>query len=285
MKVVIDELKDKGLRDKYIVLVGGAPLNEEFGKAVGADAYCRDAAVAAETAQALVLASAGARAAWRLMAELTVIRWRDIPMQVVARGDGATSARALLSDRFQEAVDASAMVAGSDRLRRLHGEMGWTGARAATTSRRRSRPRPTRLEADGPTRSCAPRSAPAACAAGSRAVTDTVVSSATREVVIGVGRPFVIIGERINPTGPAEARRRDEGRRLLDRDRRHARAGRGGRAHAGRERRHPARRRARDPRGRRSAWSSRSPTCRCRSTPRSWRRWRPAWPRTRASRS
>jgi methylmalonyl-CoA mutase cobalamin-binding domain/chain len=56
MKVVIDELVAKGLRDKYIVLVGGAPLNEEFGKAVGADAYCRDAAVAAETAQALVLA-------------------------------------------------------------------------------------------------------------------------------------------------------------------------------------------------------------------------------------
>jgi len=56
MKVVIDELAAKGLRDKYIVMVGGAPLNEEFGKAVGADAYCRDAAVAAETAQALVLA-------------------------------------------------------------------------------------------------------------------------------------------------------------------------------------------------------------------------------------
>jgi methylmalonyl-CoA mutase cobalamin-binding domain/chain len=56
MKVVIDELTAKGLRDKYIVLVGGAPLNEEFGKAVGADAYCRDAAVASETAQALVLA-------------------------------------------------------------------------------------------------------------------------------------------------------------------------------------------------------------------------------------
>jgi 5-methyltetrahydrofolate--homocysteine methyltransferase len=44
------------LRDKYIVMVGGAPLNEEFGKAVGADAYCRDAAVAAETAQALFMA-------------------------------------------------------------------------------------------------------------------------------------------------------------------------------------------------------------------------------------
>jgi len=55
-KVVIDELSAKGLRDKYIVMVGGAPLNEEFGKAVGADAYCRDAAVAAETAQALVMA-------------------------------------------------------------------------------------------------------------------------------------------------------------------------------------------------------------------------------------
>ena len=54
MKVVIDTLKEKGIRDDYIVLVGGAPLNEEFGKAVGADAYCRDAAVAAETAQALV---------------------------------------------------------------------------------------------------------------------------------------------------------------------------------------------------------------------------------------
>lgn len=51
MKVVIDTLKEKGIRDDYIVLVGGAPLNEEFGKAVGADAYCRDAAVAVETAK------------------------------------------------------------------------------------------------------------------------------------------------------------------------------------------------------------------------------------------
>jgi methylmalonyl-CoA mutase cobalamin-binding domain/chain len=56
MKVVIDALKEKGIRDDYIVLVGGAPLNEEFGKAIGADAYCRDAAVASETAQALVQA-------------------------------------------------------------------------------------------------------------------------------------------------------------------------------------------------------------------------------------
>jgi methylmalonyl-CoA mutase cobalamin-binding domain/chain len=51
MKVVIDTLKARGIRDDYIVLVGGAPLNEEFGKAIGADAYCRDAAVAVETAK------------------------------------------------------------------------------------------------------------------------------------------------------------------------------------------------------------------------------------------
>jgi 5-methyltetrahydrofolate--homocysteine methyltransferase len=54
MKVVIDALKERGLRDDTIVLVGGAPLNEEFGRAIGADAYCRDAAVAVETAKALV---------------------------------------------------------------------------------------------------------------------------------------------------------------------------------------------------------------------------------------
>ncbi len=54
MKVVIDTLVEQGLRDDYIVLVGGAPLNQEFGEAIGADAYCRDAAVAAETATDLV---------------------------------------------------------------------------------------------------------------------------------------------------------------------------------------------------------------------------------------
>ncbi len=56
MKVVIDELKDRRIRDDYIVLVGGAPLNEEFGKAVGADAYCRDAAIAVETAKSMIAA-------------------------------------------------------------------------------------------------------------------------------------------------------------------------------------------------------------------------------------
>ena len=51
MKLVIDRLKELGLREDIVVLVGGAPLNEEFGKAIGADAYCRDAAVAVETAK------------------------------------------------------------------------------------------------------------------------------------------------------------------------------------------------------------------------------------------
>lgn len=54
MKVVIDTLKEQGIRENYIVLVGGAPLNDEFGEAIGADAYCRDAAVAVETASALI---------------------------------------------------------------------------------------------------------------------------------------------------------------------------------------------------------------------------------------
>ena len=54
MKVVIDTMAEQGIRDDYIILVGGAPLNQEFGDAIGADAYCRDAAVAAETATALV---------------------------------------------------------------------------------------------------------------------------------------------------------------------------------------------------------------------------------------
>ena len=49
MKVVVDEMVSQNIRNDYIVMVGGAPLNEEFGMAVGADAYCRDAAEAADT--------------------------------------------------------------------------------------------------------------------------------------------------------------------------------------------------------------------------------------------
>ncbi len=61
MKVVIDTMKEKGMRDDYIVLVGGAPLNEEFGIAVGADGYCRDAGVAVEMAKAMIQARRAAR--------------------------------------------------------------------------------------------------------------------------------------------------------------------------------------------------------------------------------
>ena len=54
MMVVVEALVEKGIRDDYIVLVGGAPLNEEFAAAVGADAYCRDAGNAVETATKLI---------------------------------------------------------------------------------------------------------------------------------------------------------------------------------------------------------------------------------------
>src|SRR6476469_7784870 len=54
MKVVIDTLKEKGMRNDYVVLVGGAPLNETFAEAIGADAYCRDASVAVETAKSFM---------------------------------------------------------------------------------------------------------------------------------------------------------------------------------------------------------------------------------------
>ncbi len=54
MKVVIDSLVEDGIRDDFIVLVGGAPLNEEFASSIGADAYCRDAATAVDTAKDLV---------------------------------------------------------------------------------------------------------------------------------------------------------------------------------------------------------------------------------------
>ena len=63
MKVVIDAMVEKGIRDDYIVLVGGAPLNEAFSDSIGADAYCRDAAGAVETAKEMVAAKRGGAAA------------------------------------------------------------------------------------------------------------------------------------------------------------------------------------------------------------------------------
>ena len=60
MKVVIEELVKEGIRDNYIILVGGAPLNEDFAANIGADAYCRDAATAVDTAKELVAKRAAA---------------------------------------------------------------------------------------------------------------------------------------------------------------------------------------------------------------------------------
>jgi len=63
MKVVIDTLQEKGIRSDYVVLVGGAPLNEAFAENIGADAYCRDAAVAVETAKEFMAHRQGSMAA------------------------------------------------------------------------------------------------------------------------------------------------------------------------------------------------------------------------------
>ena len=51
MRVVIEALKEAGIRQDIIVLVGVAPLNQAFAEEIGADAYCRDAAVGVETAK------------------------------------------------------------------------------------------------------------------------------------------------------------------------------------------------------------------------------------------
>ena len=69
MKVVIDTLKEKGIRNDYVIMVGGAPLSEAFAESIGADAYCRDAAVAVETAKELMSTRQGSAAAQMKAAE------------------------------------------------------------------------------------------------------------------------------------------------------------------------------------------------------------------------
>jgi 5-methyltetrahydrofolate--homocysteine methyltransferase len=51
MKVVIDSMKERNIRDKYMVFVGGAPLNDAFAEEIEADVYCRDAAIAVDLAK------------------------------------------------------------------------------------------------------------------------------------------------------------------------------------------------------------------------------------------
>ena len=54
MNAVIDELKNRGIREKYIVMVGGAPVTDKFCAQIGADYYTPDAPTAAETAKKAV---------------------------------------------------------------------------------------------------------------------------------------------------------------------------------------------------------------------------------------
>ncbi len=54
MKIVIDAMIEKGIREDYIVLVGGAPLTENFGEMIGADAYCEDGVVGVQLANELI---------------------------------------------------------------------------------------------------------------------------------------------------------------------------------------------------------------------------------------
>ena len=66
MKVVIDTFKQRGIRNDYAILVGGAPLNEAFAEEIGADGYCRDAAMAVEMAIKVMESRQGSAAATML---------------------------------------------------------------------------------------------------------------------------------------------------------------------------------------------------------------------------
>ena len=150
------------------------------------------------------------------MGMMTVIWWRDIPAQVLAR-EGRRQSKQVLHPRFQVAIDKAAARAGksayNDYIEEWRREQRRCGddietevdgrGRAARGSLRQAPPRradPERRRRRRPGPRARPRDADPA-QVGDGPVTDTVLSSATREVVIGFDRPFVIIGERINPTG------------------------------------------------------------------------------------
>ena len=57
MKTIIDEFEKRGIRDKYVLMVGGAPITENFAKQIGANLYTPDAATAAEAAKNILLNS------------------------------------------------------------------------------------------------------------------------------------------------------------------------------------------------------------------------------------
>jgi len=66
MKVVIDTFVQRGIRNDYAILVGGAPLNQAFADEIGADGYCRDASMAVEMATKIMEGRQGSAAAMKL---------------------------------------------------------------------------------------------------------------------------------------------------------------------------------------------------------------------------
>lgn len=54
MQVVVDRLKEEGIRDEVVVMIGGAPVTQAFANHVGADGYGEDAATAVEVARKLM---------------------------------------------------------------------------------------------------------------------------------------------------------------------------------------------------------------------------------------
>ena len=68
MKVVIETFKQRGIRNDYAIVVGGAPLNEAFADEIGADAYCRDASMAVEIAGKIMEPRQGSAAFAKLAA-------------------------------------------------------------------------------------------------------------------------------------------------------------------------------------------------------------------------
>ena len=171
MKVVIQTLKDREMRDDYIVLVGGAPLNEEFGMAVGADAYCRDAGVAAETARRLIDER---RARIPVPASRPERRRRQGPDRRLRRA----RPRARRADprpperRHHLPAGDPAQPAGRDPRRGARSHPPST--RAATTAS--SSPTPTAARA-----ACSTRSSPRRASSGSPAPTATSSTRRARE--------------------------------------------------------------------------------------------------------
>ena len=180
------------------------------------------------------------------MADLTVIWWRDIPVQVVAK-QGRTSAKVPLSPRFQEAIDMAATRDRLDRHRRVPQRMATGDARVRRRSRRRglegsARVGDRRTAIPGWNRWC-DRAAPTK--GRDRDRHRRVLGHEGGRDRVGAALRHHRRAHQSHRT--QEARRGDEGGRLLHGDRRHREPGRGRCPHAGRERRDPARRRTRDP--------------------------------------